>query len=266
MPEVFEHFFRLLGTTAAERARPRPARPGLPRVLRAGDGISAARRPSGRDAATALFESIEPGAGARLRTYLDSAADAYDLSVTRFLYDTYETTAGLRDPALLRRLPQLAPLLTRTLASHVERRFTDPRLRQILGYPAVFLGGSPYDVPSLYHLMSHLDLDDGVLYPRGGFTEMIRAIERLAVAHGVVIETGAEVAQIETTPGAARSPRGRVARPPASVSPTAAASPPTSSSRQRTCTTPRRRCCRRTCRPTPRSGGRRRRRARAPCC
>nr|BFF11903.1 hypothetical protein GCM10025699_32060 [Microbacterium flavescens] len=142
---------------------------------------------------------MEPGAGARLSTYLDSAGDAYDLAVTRFLYDTYETTAGLRDPALLRRMPQLAPLLTRSLASHVDRRFADPRLRQILGYPAVFLGGSPYGVPSLYHLMSHLDLDDGVLYPRGGFIEIIRAIERLAEASGAVIETGARVVSIETT-------------------------------------------------------------------
>lgn len=64
---------------------------------------------SGRTEAAALFESVEPGAGARLDAYLDSAADAYDLAVTRFLYDTYETTAGLRDPALLRRMPRLAP-------------------------------------------------------------------------------------------------------------------------------------------------------------
>ena len=154
---------------------------------------------SGRDAATGLFESIEPGAGAKLSAYLDSAGDAYDLSISRFLYDSYETTAALRDPQMLRRLPQLAPLLTRPLAAHIEQRFTDLRLRQILGYPAVFLGGSPYGVPSLYHLMSHLDLDEGVLYPRGGFTEIIRAIERLARARGVSIETGAEVVRIETT-------------------------------------------------------------------
>src|SRR4029079_8820134 len=70
--------------------------------------------------------------------------------------------------------------------------------RQILGYPAVFLGSSPFDVPSLYHLMSQLDLDEGVLYPRGGLVEVIRAIERLAVAQGVVIETGAEVLRIDT--------------------------------------------------------------------
>ncbi|WP_442576132.1 phytoene desaturase family protein [Microbacterium sp. F51-2R] len=197
MPEVFEHFFRLLGTSAAQELDLVPLDPAY-RVYTEGDP-EPVDVVSGRDAATALFESIEPGAGAKLSTYLDSAADAYDLSVSRFLYDPYETTAGLRDPELLRRLPRLAPLLTRPLASYIEQRFTDQRLRQILGYPAVFLGGSPYGVPSLYHLMSHLDLDEGVLYPRGGFTEIIAAIERLARARGVEVETGARVSAIETT-------------------------------------------------------------------
>ncbi|WP_251450267.1 phytoene desaturase family protein [Microbacterium sp. Marseille-Q6648] len=201
MPEVFEHFFRLLGTTAAAeldlvRLNPAYRVYGEPGAHRDPGAIDVR---SGRAEAVALFESIEPGAGAALEEYLDSAADAYELAVGRFLYDTYETTAGLRDPALLRRVPQLAPLLTRTLSTFIEKRFQDPRLRQILGYPAVFLGGSPFGVPSLYHLMSHLDLDDGVLYPRGGFTEIIAAIERLARARGVEILTEAPVAEIETT-------------------------------------------------------------------
>ena len=215
MPEVFDHFFRLLGTSAADELDLVPLAPAY-RVYTQGD-VSPLDVVSGRDAATDLFESIEPGAGAKLDAYLDSAADAYDLSISRFLYDSYETTSGLRDPALVRRLPRLAPLLTRTLASHIERRFADPRLQRILGYPAVFLGGSPYGVPSLYHLMSHLDLDEGVLYPRGGFIEIIRAIERLARARGVVIETSAAVAQIETTvraipPRTAGAPRGASGR------------------------------------------------------
>ncbi|MFH8250355.1 phytoene desaturase family protein [Microbacterium sp. B2969] len=205
MPEVFEHFFRLLGTTAADELDLVRLDPAY-RLYTEGDPTPL-DVVSGRDAATALFERVEPGAGAALDAYLDSAADAYDLAVSRFLYDPYETTAGLRDPALLRRLPRLAPLLTRTLASHIERRFDDPRLRQILGYPAVFLGGSPYGVPSLYHLMSHLDLDEGVLYPRGGFAEVIAAVERLARARGAVVETGAEVAGIATADGVATGVR-----------------------------------------------------------
>lgn len=203
MPEVFEHFFRLLGTTAARELDLVPLDPAYRVYSDPATGAEPLDVHSGRAAATALFESVEPGAGARLSRYLDSAADAYELATTRFLYDTYETTAGLRDPALVKRMPQLAPLLTRTLASHVERRFADPRLRQILQYPAVFLGGSPYGVPSLYHLMSHLDLDDGVLYPRGGFVEVVRAVARLAEASGAVIETGARVTGIKTTGGRA---------------------------------------------------------------
>lgn len=203
MPEVFDHFFRLLGTTTEEQLDLVPLDPAYRVYSDPATGRAPLDVRSGREAATALFESVEPGAGERLAAYLDSAADAYDLSIGRFLYDTYETTAGLRDPALVRRLPQLAPLLTRSLASHVGRRFEDPRLRQILSYPAVFLGGSPYRVPSLYHLMSHLDLDDGVRYPRGGFTEIIAAIARLAEASGARIETGSRVASIDTAGGVA---------------------------------------------------------------
>jgi 1-hydroxy-2-isopentenylcarotenoid 3,4-desaturase len=72
----------------------------------------------------------------------------------------------------------------------------------------VFLGGSPYGVPSLYHLMSHLDLDEGVLYPRGGLTEVIAAVHRLALAHGATVRTGSEVVQITTTDAGDRRARG----------------------------------------------------------
>lgn len=58
-------------------------------------------------------------------------------------------------------------------------------------------------MPSLYHLMSHLDLGDRVLYPRGGFTELVQAIVRLAEASGVAIETGARVTAITTEAGVA---------------------------------------------------------------
>ncbi len=196
MPEVFDHFFALLGTTVAEQLDLVRLEPAY-RVYREGEG-----EPfdvvSGRDAVVAAFEAREPGAGARIAEYLDSAGQIYDLAVSRFLYDPYVSLKGLAHPDVLRRLPTLLPLLLRPLSRHVGQRFADPVLQQVLGYPAVFLGGSPFDVPSLYHLMSHLDLDDGVLYPRGGFTEIIRAIGRLAEERGATIRTGARVSRILT--------------------------------------------------------------------
>jgi phytoene desaturase len=44
--------------------------------------------------------------------------------------------------------------------------------------------------------MSHLDLTDGVRYPRGGMYEVIRSFERLALAEGVEIRTSSPVARI----------------------------------------------------------------------
>src|SRR5690606_2898344 len=82
-----------------------------------------------------------------------------------------------------------------------------------LGYPAVFLGSSPDRTPSLYHLMSALDLTGGVMYPQGGFTRLVEAVHRLAVQQGVRVRTGARAVAVETaaTPGRRSSARtGRV--------------------------------------------------------
>src|SRR5690606_5007504 len=129
----------------------------------------------------------EPGAGRALTAYLASARDAYDVALRHFLYTSFTSPLALASPDVVRRLPRLLPLLARSLEDFVGRRFSDVRLRQVLGYPAVFLGSSPDRAPSLYHLMSALDLTGGVMYPQGGFTQLISAIARLATGHGARI-------------------------------------------------------------------------------
>ena len=198
MPEVFDHFFKLMGTSAAEQLDLVRLDPGYRVLFEDGSGpvdVAATRAEN-----IALFESLEPGAGKRLDTYLDSAAEVYDMAKKRFLYSTFESFLPLLRPDVLRRGPRLAQLLLQPLGSFVARRFSDPRIRQILGYPAVFLGSSPFTTPSMYHLMSRLDLADGVLYPRGGFHRVVSVIADLARAEGVRIQTGAEVTAIRTVP------------------------------------------------------------------
>src|SRR5690606_5667250 len=95
----------------------------------------------------ALADRIEPGAGAALARYVESAGEAYDLALRRFLYTTFASPRGMLAPEVLRRGHRLLPLLLRSLEQHVAARFTDHRLRQVLGYPAVFLGSSPDRTP-----------------------------------------------------------------------------------------------------------------------
>jgi len=194
MPEVFDHFFKLMGTSAAEQLELVKLDPGY-RVFFEGDAEPIAVT-SKREENIALFESIEPGSGRRLARYLDSAAETYQMAKKRFLYSTFESFAPLLKADVLSRLPKLARLLLQNLDRFAAGTVRDPRLRQILGYPAVFLGSSPFQTPSMYHLMSHLDMTDGVYYPMGGFTKVIERIAAIAVEAGVVVRTGASVTRI----------------------------------------------------------------------
>lgn len=205
MPEVFDHFFRLLGTTAEEQLALVTLDPGY-RVFFEGESdpldITASREEN-----LALFERIEPGSRPRMEAYLESAKQTYLIAKKRFLYTSFADIRPLLKRDVLSKTAQLVKLLVRPLSSLVDKTVTDLRLRQILGYPAVFLGSSPYLAPSMYHLMSHLDLEGGVLYPMGGFTTLIESIERLAVAEGATVITDATVFKIRYSRGLGDKPR-----------------------------------------------------------
>jgi len=194
MPEVFDHFYKLLGTSAEEQLELLTLDPGY-RVYFEGKAapldISASREEN-----LELFESIQRKSGRRLDGYLDSAAATYELAKRYFLYTSFQKLGPLFNREVLGDLPRLSRLLRRSLWSLVARTVRDDRLRKILGYPAVFLGTSPFRAPSMYHLMSHLDLDEGVFYPIGGLSRVIESIADLAVAEGVTIIRSARVTRI----------------------------------------------------------------------
>ncbi|MCR6712071.1 MAG: phytoene desaturase family protein [Demequina sp.] len=207
MPRVFEHFFNLLGTSAAEQLDLRELSPAYAVFSQPDDGASEGEKvtvPSGREAVRRLFEAREPGAGARLDAYLDSASRAAELAERQFLFNPFTRPASLASAEVLRAAPKLARMLGTSLDRMITRSFSDPLLRQILGFPAVFLGTSPLDAPAMYHLMSAYDLDDAVRYPMGGFWEVVRRLRALAEGNGARIVTGADVTAITTVAAGSR--------------------------------------------------------------
>lgn len=204
MPEVFDHWFRLMGSSADRELDLVGLDPAYRVFFEAGDDVGGRPDPldvsPDRAANAAAFESIEPGAGERLERYLDSAHDTYDLALRHFLYTTFASWRPFAHRDVLARMHRLGPLLGRSLGSRVAAAFQDRRLRQVLGYPAVFLGSSPDRAPSMYHLMSALDLDGGVRYPQGGFARVVDAVAGLAVGAGVTLRTRARATAITTTP------------------------------------------------------------------
>ncbi len=207
MPEVFEHFFSLFGVSATDVLELVRLDPGY-RVFYEGEAEPIDVR-ADRDANVATFERIEPGAGRALEDYLASAEDAYEVALRRFLYSNFDSMSSQLRWDVAVRTPRLLRLLTQSLQDFVAERFRDRRLTQILGYPAVFLGTSPDRAPSMYHLMSRLDLADGVLYPQGGFVRLAETVADLARGAGARLHTDATVTRLTTR--ASRGLRARAA-------------------------------------------------------
>lgn len=198
MPEAFDEFFRACGTSTERELDLVDLSPAY-RVINE-DGATLDIE-TGVDNVAELFESLEPGAGDKVRAYLSRASDVYAIALRNFLYTTFSRPTQLLNKDVLTRLGSLALLLTRSLDTLVAAQFKDYRLRQVLTYPAVFLSTEPQAAPALYSLMSHTDLVEGVRYPLGGFAAVVDAIARQAA--GATFELGTAVVAINHAHGRA---------------------------------------------------------------
>ncbi|WP_418284324.1 phytoene desaturase family protein [Halorubrum sp. DTA46] len=192
MPDVFERFFETFDRGPDDFYELERLDPHYRAFWDDGDRVDIPADPT---AAADVFESYEAGAGEAFERYLDDAETAYEVGMSRFVlpgrsrlrdYVSTDVIAGGRKLNLLD-----------TLDEHVGSYVDHPKLRQLLQYTLVFLGGSPYDTPALYRLMSHVDFELGVYYPQGGIYEVIEAIETVATDQGADVHTGVEVTAIE---------------------------------------------------------------------
>jgi phytoene desaturase len=198
MPEVFDHWYRLMGSSAKEQLDLHVLDPGY-RVFFEPKGTGPAEHIDvevGREKNLDLFEQIEPGSRASMSKYLDSATETYEFAKKYFLYTAFVKLGPLLKREVLVRAGTLARLLLTKIWGFAGRSVKTLRAKQILGYPAVFLGTSPFEAPAMFHLMSHLDLVDGVLYAQGGFTRVMESIRDLSIAAGADVRTNARVTQI----------------------------------------------------------------------
>lgn len=201
MPEVFEHFFSLFDTDVKSMYDLVRLKPSFKIFSELHDTPLTFFADLKKDMRT--FESIERGAGEKLQAYLASAKEAYDVATQAFLYTNFSRPYNVIRPAGAR-APKMLRAALKPIDKHVRRYFSHPLLQQILEYPMVFLGTSPFEAPALFQLMSHMDFTQGVYYPMGGFYKIIEAIESICRQHGVRIHLRQSVNTIIVENGTAR--------------------------------------------------------------
>ncbi len=149
------------------------------------------------------FEKVESGSGGKLEKYLKKAKKLYDLSMDKMVYFSYKRLKPLFNIKFLLKLPLLD--FIKSFHKDVSFYFKNPELQKIIEFTTVFLGGSPYNTPAFYELISHTDFNQGIYYPMGGIHEVVKALEKICVEFGVNIKTNCAVTKINVVNGKAKS-------------------------------------------------------------
>lgn len=200
MPEVFEQYYQLFGASAADRLDLLRFTPGYKVFF---DAHSPLLIQGDVAADKATYEAIEPGAGARLERYVARSTEAYTIATKYFLYNNFLRLRDVIAWPIIKSTPRMLALVWQNLDQHVSRYFRDLRLRQLNEYHMVFLGSSPFQAPAIYTLMSHLDYNSGVYYPRRGMLSLADDMIALGSPYDITYHYGAAVSEIIIEQGVA---------------------------------------------------------------
>jgi len=98
---------------------------------------------------------------------------------------------------MVRVLPDLIRLKSyRSVHGLVSQYVRDPRIQLVLSFHSLFIGGNPFNVTSIYGLISFLERRWGVYFPMGGMGKLVEGLVRLIEGQGGEIRYGAEVKKI----------------------------------------------------------------------
>lgn len=117
-------------------------------------------------------------------------------------------TPFLRLGDMLRIVPDLVRLESyRSVYGFVSRFVEDDRLRQVLSFHPLLVGGNPFQTTSIYTLIHFLERQWGVWFAMGGTGAIVDSLVRLFVELGGTLRLGAEVGEILTEGGRATGVR-----------------------------------------------------------
>ncbi|GIW03984.1 MAG: phytoene dehydrogenase [Thermomicrobiales bacterium] len=105
---------------------------------------------------------------------------------------------SLRDMLVI--VPDLLRLQSyRTVYGLVSRYVREERVRQMLSFHPLLIGGNPFHTTSIYALIHHLEQKWGVWYAKGGTGAIVRALVRLLEDLGGQLLLSAEATEIQTS-------------------------------------------------------------------
>ncbi len=190
MPDVFERYFNQFGKKVSDYYHLKRLDPSY-RVYWSDGPVDI---PADYEALRRLFDEIEPGSAVQLDKFLKEAAYKYEVGIQKLVYKPGQSLTEFLDWELITGVFRLD--VFNSIKSHVAKHFSNPKLKELMEFPVLFLGALPEDTPALYSLMNYADIKGGTWYPEGGMFQIVKAMYELAVELGVEFRFGEEVTTI----------------------------------------------------------------------
>ncbi|KXB98081.1 MAG: hypothetical protein AA908_01350 [Chlorobi bacterium NICIL-2] len=192
-PWVFEQLFAASGATMGEYVRLMPVEPSVKFYWRDGKTLCLSSR---FDALAEEFSNFEEAADVKIARFIGDTAHRFRVVFDHLVSRNASSVASWIAPVPKRELFRLG--LFTTLDRQLKRYFRSERIRAALGSYAMYLGGSPYELPGTFSILPFGELYYGLWYPRGGIYSLVRAIEQRAREIGVELRYNAPVSAIAT--------------------------------------------------------------------
>ncbi len=203
MPWVFEALFDAVGERLSDHLRLTRAETLARHAWEDGSRLDLFADPARSEAAIKAFAG--PADAAAFRRFRARAARLFAALNPVFIEAEKPTPLGAAR-AIGARPDVLRDMGAGSLAGALRATFRDPRLRQLFGRYATYVGGSPYRAPALLALIWHVE-EAGVFLVEGGIPALAAKLAGLVKARGGEIRTGTPVAEILVRGGRAAGVR-----------------------------------------------------------
>jgi phytoene desaturase len=191
MPDVFERYFKQFNKAVSDYYTLIRLDPSY-RVYWSDGPVDI---PANYNELKTLFEKIEHGAGHQLDLFLKEAAFKYEVGINKLVHKPGQSLSEFIDWQLVKGIFKLD--VFNSIKKHVAKHFKNPKLRELMEFPVLFLGALPENTPALYSLMNYADIKGGTWYPKTGMYNIVEGMYQLALELGVKFKFEHEVTSIE---------------------------------------------------------------------
>ena len=189
MPDIFERFFNDFNKSPSEYYNLKKLDPAYEVYFGTKEKIVIE---GNLDKIISVFEKEENGSGKKLKKFIEKAKENYDIAINKIVYRPGKSPLELITFETVKKLN----LFLRNIKDDVFKNFKNPKLRQLLQFPVLFLGAKPKDTPAFYNFMNFADYGLGTWHPEGGIYSVIEGMVKLAKSLGVKFHLNSSVEKI----------------------------------------------------------------------